>query len=152
MENHDQNAMQGPNPVWAFQILATMHFIRFFMMLSYLAISLPSISSEIYPLFVIAWIFQLFMEMLGGFLFLSRKFSIRYLAIFYLAIGTIVPYSIYRTVLFFLAFLLLIPSLSIILAFIFDFIMGASNVIEIIVLLFLGINWIRKEYLHTNSK
>ena len=128
-------------------------FHPIFVIIFLISISLRSVSGEIITLFAILFIFQMFAEMLTGFLFLSRRFNIRYLALFYLVIGTIVPFSIYRTVSFFLVSLLLIPYVSIILTrFSFDIIMGASNVIEIIVLLFLGIHWIKKEYVHDYSK
>ena len=144
MENQDQNAMQRTSPVWAYQFLASMHFIRSIMLVSYLVISLPLLSNETNTLLLFLWIFSMFTEMLIGFLFLTRRFGIQYLALLYFVTGTLAPYSTYRSASFFLFIILNIYIYSFIPTWLFvELAIGATNLMELILLLLLGLNWIK---------
>ncbi len=148
MENQNQDATKRTwqtDRIWAFQALATLHFIRCIVIIYELATSLTVISGETYFLIIIVYITSMFVEMLIGFMFLTRRFRVIYLALLYFATGILAAHPIDRS-LRYLVFILpnianygfVPPWLSI------ELMIGALNLIEIILLLFLIIHQERR--------
>ncbi|TFG99110.1 hypothetical protein E4H12_03895 [Candidatus Thorarchaeota archaeon] len=127
---------------WVFLVLAAMHFIRCILILSDTAMSLPYINSnETYFLIPLLYLISIFMEMLAGFLFLTRRFGVAFLALLYVVTGIISPYPIFRTVQYLVFILPVIHIYAFIPTWLFiSLIIGASNVIQIALLLRLGLN------------
>lgn len=133
-------------PFWAFKVIAAMYFIRCIMTLSYLAMSLGSISSETYILFPLIFLSFIFVEMLGGFIFLTRRFSDTRLALFYVVTGILSPYPIFDSIRYFVFFL---PRIHIYTYFqphiFFELIIGASYLMELALFLLLGLIWVNEK-------
>ena len=148
---------QRTSPLWSFRLLAVMHFFRCISFLYIISISLIYIYQNQYlelfgSLSYFLFIPTIFVEMLCGFLFLSRRVSAAYIALFYYITGILPPSHL---LLSFFSVMLIVPFLNVIIfeaGSIFIIAIASSLLIEIILLVFLGLNWINKEWVRDSSE
>jgi hypothetical protein len=149
---------QRTSPIWSFRVLASLHFFRLLYILFATVIILISFTYEPQvPIYLGSTMFLLFIppifiELLCGFLFVSRRMSIAYVALLYLIVSIIPPFHSFLFVIQFVIITLsILLSLSFQVSIIPAMIFGSTIVIELILLTILGLNWINNEWVRDST-